>query len=112
MRNTHVTQQVAHVARTKHVARQPLHLPQALVHLVEPVGHLLEALAQALLERGVQLLVDRHAHLLELLLVAFLQRVEPSLDGAAHLGKSPLVGLGKSAQLFAQPICASLVSSK
>ena len=39
-----------------------------------------EALAQALLERRVQLLVDRRADLLELLLVVRLDRAEPRLD--------------------------------
>jgi hypothetical protein len=39
-------------------ARQGLHLAQALVHLLQPVADQLEAFAQALLQRGVQLLVD------------------------------------------------------
>ena len=90
------------------VARQRLHLAQALVHLLEPVGHLLEAFAQALLERRLQLLVDGGAHLLELLLVAFLQRCEPLLDRRAHLRQAPLVAIGERAQLFVQRVAKAL----
>ena len=36
--------------------------PRPFVHLLQPLGHLLEALARALLQRGVQLLVDGLAH--------------------------------------------------
>ncbi len=53
--------------------RQRLHLAQALVHLLEPVGHLLEALAQPRLQRALQLLVDGLAHLVELGGVGLLQ---------------------------------------
>jgi hypothetical protein len=55
------------------------------VHLLQPVGHLLEAFAQALLQRGVQLLVDGGAHLLELLLVALLQRATHAVAGTAQV---------------------------
>ena len=47
--------------------------------------HLLEGLAQALLERALELLVHGCAHLLELLLVLFLQRLEASVDRAPHV---------------------------
>ena len=82
-----------HAAQRTDIARQQLHLAQALVHLLEPLGHLPEALAQALLERGVQLLVDRGTHLLELALVALLQCAEP-----------PFVGLRQCRQLRAQAV--------
>jgi glutamate N-acetyltransferase/amino-acid N-acetyltransferase len=48
--------------------------------------------AQPLLERGLQLLVHRGAHLLELLLVALLQGTEPRLDCRAHLAEAAFVG--------------------
>jgi hypothetical protein len=76
-----------HAVERAHVARQALHLPEPLVHLLEPLGHLAEALAQPLLERGVQLLVHRGAHLLELALVAFLERRQAGLHALAHLGE-------------------------
>jgi hypothetical protein len=62
--------------RSPTLLRQRLHLAQALVHLLQPVGHLLEAFAQALLQRGVQLLVDRAAHFFQLGRVAWHQRSE------------------------------------
>ena len=80
-----------HPAERADVARQALHLAQALVHLLQALGHLAEALAQALLQRGVQLLVDGRAHLLELAVVAVLQRLQPRLDRRAQLGQA-LVG--------------------
>ena len=70
------------------------------MHLLEPLGHLLEALAQALLQRGVQLLVDGGAHLLELGLVALLQQRQATFDGLPHLGQAALVGLAQRLQLL------------
>ena len=74
-----------HAARL-HVGQHPLqvadaggerlHLAQPLVHQLEPLGDLAERLGQALLERGVQLLVHRLAHLLELGSVVLLQALQ------------------------------------
>ena len=72
------------------------------MHLLQPVGDLLEALAQALLERRVQLLVHRGAHLLELLLVVGLDRGQPRLDGTAHLAHALVVGQGQRGEAFAE----------
>ena len=88
-----------HPVERADVAREHLHLAQALVHLLEPLGHLLEALAQSLLQCGVKLLVDRCTHLVELGLVALLQRREPPLDGLTDLAKATLVGLAQRAEL-------------
>ena len=66
-----------HAAERADVAGQLLHLADAAMHLLEPLGDLAEALAEALLERRVQLLVDGGADLLELLLVVCLDRAEP-----------------------------------
>ena len=78
------------------------------MHLVEPVGDLLEALAEARLERRMQLLVDRRSHLLELHLVALLQRGEALLDRRAHFDEAPLVRLGQRPQLFAERVSEAL----
>ena len=72
------------------------------MHLLQPVRDLLEAFAQALLERRVQFLVDGGAHLFELLLVVGLDRGEPRLDGAAHLGHALVVGLRQRGEAFAE----------
>ncbi len=79
-----------HAAERADVARQLLHLADAAVHLLEAGGDQGEALAEALLERRVQLLVDGRADLLELLLVVGLDRAEPRLDRRLHL-RHPLV---------------------
>ena len=63
-----------------------------------------EALAEALLERRVQLLVDGRADLLELLLVVGLDRVQPRLDGRLDLGHALVVGAHERLQLLAQGI--------
>ena len=78
------------------------------MHLLEPVGDLLEALAQPRFERGVELFVDRGAHLLELELVALLQGGEPLLDARLDFIEAALVGLGHLAQLQAQRIRKTL----
>ena len=64
------------------------------MNLVETIRHELEALAEPLLLRGMQLFVDGGAHLLQLLLVALLKRREALLDDGPHLTEPPLVGLG------------------
>ena len=81
---------VQHAAERADVAGQLLHLADAAMHLLEPLGDLAEALAEALLERRVQLLVDGGADLLELLLVVGLDRAEPRLD--RRLAPRPCAG--------------------
>ena len=66
------------------------------MHLLEALGDEPERLAEALVERRLQLLVDGRAHLLELLGVVGAQHVEALLDGRAH-GLEALVGAASSA---------------
>ena len=93
-----------HPVERADVLGQALHFTQATVHLIEPISHLLETLAQPRFERGVQLLVHGGAHLLELELVALLQGGQPLLDAGLDFIEAPLVGLGHLAQLHAQRI--------
>jgi hypothetical protein len=58
-------------------------------------------LAQARLQRALQLLVDGGAHLFELGGVVVLQRLEPGLERGAHLGHALLVVSGERRQLLA-----------
>ena len=74
-----------HALQVADALRQRLHLAQPLVHLLQPVGHLLEAFAQPRLQRGLQLLVDRAAHLLELGGVGLLQHRQLRLQRARAL---------------------------
>ena len=60
------------------------HLAQPGVDLGELVGDLAKALGQARLQRGVELFVDRNAHLLELGGVGQVELVEAVLDGLAQ----------------------------
>ena len=53
------------------------------MHLLEPLGDLLERSAEALLERRLQFLVDGRAHLLELVRVLLAQHVEPLFERRA-----------------------------
>ena len=87
-----------------HAHRQRLHLAQALVHLLQAVRHHLERFTEALLERGLQLLVDRRAHLLELGGVVGAQRVQALLDRDAHGVEALLVRLREFGQLFAEAL--------
>ena len=85
-----------------HALGQGLHFAQAFVDLLQPLGHLLEALAQAGFEGALQLLVHRLAHLVEFGGVAGLQLGELLLHGAAHLGQAAGVGFAQVLQLGAQ----------
>ena len=79
------------------------------MHLFEPLGHLLETLAQALFQRCVQFFVDRRAHLLELLFVAALQCGQALFHRGAHFGQRPLVGQRHGAQLFIRRFTETLL---
>ena len=91
-----------HPVQRTHIARQRLHLAQAPVDLLQPLGDLLEALAQPLLQRRVQLLVHGRPHLLELLLVVLLDRLQPGLHRATGFRQARLVALGQRLQLLRQ----------
>jgi len=60
------------------------------MHLLEPVADELERLAEAGLERALQLLLDRGPHLVELGLVALLQGAQLALQRGAHLAQVQL----------------------
>ena len=97
-----------HALEVADAGGQGLHLAQPLLHRLELVADQLEGLAETLLERGLQLLVHRGAHLLELLLVARLQLDDPGVDGGADAVEGGLVGgaelgqpLGDAGQLLA-----------
>ena len=66
------------------------------MHLLEPVAHQLERLPEAFLQRALELLVDRLAHLVELELVVLLEAVEPLLHRLAKLVEARLVRSGQS----------------
>ena len=72
------------------------------MHLLQPLGDLLEALAEAGLQGGLQLLVDGGAHLIELGGVAGLQLGQLRLERLAHLGHAAGVGFAQRAELAGQ----------
>ena len=91
-----------HALQVAHALRQRLHFAQALVHLLQPVGHLLETLAQPRLQRGLQFFVDGLAHLVELGGVGLLQQGQLRLQRAAHFGHAPRVRFAQVLQLQRQ----------
>ena len=72
------------------------------MHLLQPVGHELERRAETLVERGLQLLVDGRAHLLQLLRVVGAQRIELLLDGRADGLETRVVGFRKIGESLAE----------
>ena len=102
VRRQHLFQQrpelhLAEAAAGLHVGQHPfqvadaggerLHLAEPLVHLLEPLRHQPERLAEPCLQGALQFLLDRRPHLVELGLVALLQRQELRLQRIAHLGE-------------------------
>ena len=87
---------------------QRLHLAQAAMHLLEPLAHHLERLGEALLQRGVEFLVHRLAHLLQLGGVVLLQLLQLALQGPAHLGERALVGLGERDEALVERVAETL----
>jgi hypothetical protein len=81
------------VLEVAHALRQGVHFAQAFVHLLQPVGHLFEALAQAGLQCGLEFFVHRLAHFIELGGVALLQLGQLGFHGAAHLRQAAGIGL-------------------
>ena len=63
------------------------------MYLLQALGHLLEALAQTGLQRRMELLVHGLAHLLQLLLVVDLQRLQTCLHRQSHIVQAALVGV-------------------
>ncbi len=79
--------------------RQRLHLAEPLVDLLQPVADQLEGLAEPALQRALELLVDRVAHLLELAGVVGLDLGQLRLDGRAQAVELLLVAFGQAPQL-------------
>ena len=89
--------------------RQRLHLAQATMHLLQPVRDDLERFAQTLLERGLQLFVDRRAHLLQLGGVVGAQGIEALLDGEANGVQPLLVRQRELGQLLSESLQLALL---
>ena len=81
---------------------EALHLAEAAMDRLEPVADELERLAEPLLERAVQLLVDRLAHLLELGLVALGKLREAAVDEVTDGVQAPLDRLAGGAELHVE----------
>ena len=93
----HIGQQMLEVT---HTLRQGLHFAKTFMNLLEPVGHLFEALAQPRLQGGLQFFVHGHAHFFQLGGVAALQLGQLCLQRAAHFaqtGRAGLVEFGQAA---------------
>ena len=93
-----------HTLEVAHARREVLHLAEATLDRLEPFADQLERLAQPLLERVVEFLVDGLAHLLELLLVALLQLFDARVDGRSDQLERPRVGLAELLQLRVHPV--------
>jgi hypothetical protein len=96
-----------HPLQVAHALRQRLHFAQALVHLLQPFGHLPEALAEPGFQRGLQLLVDRLAHLVELGGVGLLQ----DATAAPRAWRAPRRSGARSAPLRSCSWCVSVSDS-
>ena len=68
-----------------HPGGQVLHLPQALVDLLQPLGHQLEGVAELAVQGLLELFVHRLANGIQLLPVALAHAVEPLGESAAQL---------------------------
>ncbi len=84
-----------HPLQIAHALRQGLHFAQATVHQFQPLGDLLEALAQPLLQGGVEFFVHGGAHLFEFFLVVGLQLAQAQFHRAAHFVQVLVGGLAQ-----------------
>jgi len=78
----HVRQDFFQVADA---SRKALHFPKSLVHLFQALADETKGLAQSLLKRRMEFLIDRLAHFLELARVIRLDGDQPRLDGLSQL---------------------------
>ena len=93
-----------HALQVPHPLRQGLHVPQALVDLLEALGDLFKALAQTLLQGRLQLFVHGVAHLIELLGIARQELLQLSIQGLANLKEALRVALAQGVHLGAQGV--------
>ncbi len=84
-----------HPLQIAHALRQGLHFAQATVHQFQPLGDLLEALAQPLLQCGVEFFVHGGAHLFEFFLIVGLQLAQAQFHRAAHFVQVLVGGLAQ-----------------
>ena len=89
-----------HLLQVADTGGQRLHLAESLVHQFQPLADQLERIAEALLQRRVQLLVDRLAHLFQLAGVIGLDCAEARLDRYAQLLEALFVALRQARQLL------------
>ena len=85
-----------------HALGQGLHFAQTFMYLFQPVGHLLEALAQTGLQRGLQFFVHRGAHFVQLGGIGALQLHELRFQRGTHFGQHAGAGfaqLGDAARI-------------
>ena len=101
-----------HALQVADAHRQRLHFAEPLVDLVQPVGHLLEALAEARFERALQLLVDRPAHLVELGRVRLLQLRELRFHRRAHFRQPPSIRFAQPLQLGVERVGQRLLHQR
>ena len=87
-----------------HTLGQRLHFAQALVHLLEPVGDLLETLAQPRFQRGLQFFVNRLAHFIELGRIGLLQLRQLLFQRFPHFTHAACIRLTDRLQLRAQGV--------
>ena len=89
-----------HLLQVADTGGQRLHLAESLVHQFQPLADQLERIAEALLQRRVQLLVHRLAHLFQLAGVVGLYRAEARFDRYAQLLEALFVALRQARQLL------------
>ena len=93
-----------HALQVADSGRKALHLAEPPLHRFKPVAHELERFAETLLKRYVQLLVDGLAHLVELLLVAFLQFLDARIDGEPDAVQGLRVGVTQLLELHVHAV--------
>ena len=87
-----------HALQIADAAGQRLHFAEAALHRFQSLRHQPETFAQPRFQRGLQFLVHGRAHLLQLLLVAGLQRFELRFERGAQFAQRLRVAVAEFAQ--------------
>ena len=74
-----------HLLQVPHTAGDRLHFTEPFVHLLQTLAYLLERFAQSLFQGGLQLLIDRLAHLVQALAIVLTHFGELLLNRAPHI---------------------------
>ncbi len=98
-----------HLLEVAHADGQRLHLAEPLVDLLQPLADQPERLAQAFLQRALELLVHGLPHLVEAFGVVFLDGLEPGVDRIPQAFDLFLVGLGQLRQALGKRIQLALL---